>query len=219
MRPQPETRPEVSHLHHLHHLLARIDPWDDLEREQIATAATWAASGAPLWRTAKPATPPIHLVSYFVALDAPRGRLLLTAHRASGLWLPPGGHVEPGETPWAAVRRECREELGIEAMPWPAGTDPLFLTITETRGPGRHTDVSLWHLIHASPEQITAYDEREFSAIRWPTPAEVLTEPTTHQDPHLHRFTRKLLAAQPTAPAATAAPCPGSASSGPGTPP
>lgn len=39
---------------------------------------------------------------------------LLHWHRKVGLWLPPGGHVEPGEDPVQAVRREALEETGLE---------------------------------------------------------------------------------------------------------
>ena len=43
-----------------------------------------------------------------------RGRVLLVLHKKLGLWLPPGGHIEKGETPDAALKRELMEELGIE---------------------------------------------------------------------------------------------------------
>lgn len=40
---------------------------------------------------------------------------LLAKHRRLGLWLPPGGEIEPGERPLEAALRELREELGPEA--------------------------------------------------------------------------------------------------------
>ncbi|MHB8375756.1 MAG: NUDIX domain-containing protein, partial [Dehalococcoidia bacterium] len=44
-----------------------------------------------------------------------RGQTLLHWHRKNGMWLPPGGHVEPGEDPVQAVEREVLEETGIAA--------------------------------------------------------------------------------------------------------
>ncbi|MEU1101764.1 NUDIX hydrolase [Streptomyces tibetensis] len=178
---------------HLLELIGAVDPWDDLERTHWETATQWIAGGAPLYRLGKPDVPAMHLVSYFVVLDDRLGQLLLVAHRKSGLWLPAGGHVEPGESPWAAVVRECREELGIEAVASPiTGELPLFLTVTQTLGQGAHTDVSLWHLLSADADTITDYDHGEFDAIRWLTGEQVLEQPAGLLDPHMHRFTRKL---------------------------
>lgn len=41
-------------------------------------------------------------------------RRAATASAYAGLWDSPGGKVDPGEDPAAALRRECHEELGIE---------------------------------------------------------------------------------------------------------
>jgi 8-oxo-dGTP pyrophosphatase MutT (NUDIX family) len=125
--------------------------------------------------------------------------VLLTAHRKSGLVLPPGGHCEEGESPWQTVLRECLEELGIPAVatPW-LGQEPLFVTVTETQGSTvrRHTDVSLWYVIDVAREDRRLRpDPREFDGVQWLTLDELLAEPVERFDPHMHRFTRKLRAA------------------------
>ncbi|WP_151523475.1 NUDIX hydrolase [Serinicoccus kebangsaanensis] len=42
------------------------------------------------------------------------GHVLLHPHPKVGLWLPPGGHIEPHELPDDAARRETQEETGLE---------------------------------------------------------------------------------------------------------
>jgi 8-oxo-dGTP pyrophosphatase MutT (NUDIX family) len=181
---------------HLIELVESIGPWDDQERAHLATATEWILGRASLYRTRKPDVPATHLVSYFVLLDQARDELLLVAHRKSGLRLPSGGHVEPLEEPWDTVRRECREELHADAVPSTlCGKRPFFLTVTRTRGPGEHTDVSLWYLLQAEVGHITSFDTAEFEAIQWLSLKQVLDQPTDTLDPQMHRFTGKLLAA------------------------
>ena len=166
--------------------LEAIVPLDDIEARHRDEALAWVNSGAPLFRTSKPATPPQHLVSYFPVVDGES--ILLVDHKNARLWLPPGGHVEEGEHPRATVIREIREELGF--VPAHEIAAPLMVTCTATVGlASGHTDVSLWYLVTAPESQIIVYDEQEFDGVKWFAFAEA---PLARADPHLQRFIRKL---------------------------
>ena len=68
----------------------------------------------------------IVLVSAVALIDAD-GRVLLAqrpeGRSMAGLWEFPGGKVEPGETPEAALIRELKEDLGIDT--WHSCLAPL----------------------------------------------------------------------------------------------
>jgi 8-oxo-dGTP pyrophosphatase MutT (NUDIX family) len=168
--------------------VASIRPFDELEKIHQADALAWIDSGVPLCRTAKPATPPKHLVSYFAVVDG--HDILLVDHKSAQLWLPPGGHVEPGEHPRETVVRELFEELrivvGYEI------TQPLMITCTTTVGlTAGHVDVSLWYVLKVDRSQSIQVDEQEFAAVKWFGYSDV---PLHRSDPHLGRFLAKLSA-------------------------
>lgn len=167
-----------------------IEPLDALEALHRADAIAWVASGDELCRLAKPATPPKHLVSYFAVIDAQR--ILLVDHKNARLWLPTGGHIEPGEHPRETVTRELFEELGLK--PSHAIAPPLMITASQTVGlTSGHVDVSLWYVVHFEPGQTIRYDEDEFNSVRWFDLAEL---PYERSDPHLRRFVAKLKSSQ-----------------------
>jgi len=70
---------------------------------------------------AAPVMPPAAILVVAVALLDDRGRVCLQQRpygkRHGGLWEFPGGKVEPGEHPEAALRREIDEELGVVVAP------------------------------------------------------------------------------------------------------
>jgi 8-oxo-dGTP diphosphatase len=168
--------------------LDAILPFDDMEGEHLEDALAWVDSGAELCRSAKPATPPKHLVAYFAVVDG--DHILLVDHRNARLWLPPGGHVECDEHPRTTVVRELEEELGLSAgHPIEA---PLMVTCTATVGlTAGHVDVSLWYVVRADRNQPVKFDHVEFESVQWFRFSEV---PVNRSEPHLTRFLEKLAA-------------------------
>lgn len=174
-------------------LVAQVVPADAVEEEHRRQALAWMDSTGDIFRRVKPRTPDPHLVSYFLLADHQQDAVLLVDHRKAGLWLPAGGHVEPGEHPAATVRREALEELGIEAEFSPVtGDRPVFVTVTGTvPAAGRHTDVSLWYVLSHGVSQPLTPDPVEFRAARWWTRAQIRRAGPALFDPHLDRMLAK----------------------------
>ncbi len=174
--------------------IGAITPHDQLEQQHITDALQWIANSPNIFRIAKPDKPPKHLVSYFVVIDQLHRSLLLGDHIKAQLWLPSGGHVELNEDPRDTVIREAREEVNLEAQFLHGNDMPFFITVTETGGltPG-HTDVSLWYLIKGDVHATLQFDRGEFNDMNWFTFDEILDSHPSILDPHMQRFTAKLV--------------------------
>ncbi|MDF0529631.1 NUDIX domain-containing protein [Tsukamurella sp. 8F] len=173
----------------------RIVPLDPLEAEHRRDVLGWLEETSDVFRrVSSPVEPMRHLVSYFLVVDPDDGSVLLGDHVKARLWLPSGGHVEPGEHPGDTVIRECHEELGIDAMFHPeVGRHPLFLTVTDTVGSSDvHNDVSLWYVLRHSRETDLTVDPAEYRSIRWWYRDEIAAAEQTRFDPHTARMLRKL---------------------------
>jgi 8-oxo-dGTP diphosphatase len=62
---------------------------------------------------------PKHSVSVAAVITDDQGRALLIQRRDNGHWEPPGGVLELGETIEDGLRREVREETGLDIEPGP----------------------------------------------------------------------------------------------------
>ncbi|WP_425613611.1 NUDIX hydrolase [Anatilimnocola sp. NA78] len=154
--------------------LAQVRPWDAQEAEDIAQAFRWLTN----------ARKDRHFVVYNVVLNESCTALLFVHHRATDLWLPCGGHIEPNETPSDAAARELREELGIE--PTPIDGKVFFVSISPGEEESLH--VCLWLLFQTTCHLTLNIDHEELIAANW-FPRDAL--PVHASEPHLARFIQK----------------------------
>jgi 8-oxo-dGTP pyrophosphatase MutT (NUDIX family) len=86
---------------------------------------------------------PIHVTASGIVVG--RRGTVLHRHKRLGIWMQPGGHIDPGETPDAAARREATEELGL-AVGHPA-TGPRLLHVDVHMAALGHTHLDLRYLL------------------------------------------------------------------------
>lgn len=111
---------------------------------------------------------PIRIVSALILDDA--GRTLMVRKRGTEALIQPGGKIEPGETPEAALARELREELGCNL-----GRAEYVGTYTApaVHEPGRHVESRLFRVeIDGTPEP-----GEEIDALFWLTADEAEKRP------------------------------------------
>lgn len=123
--------------------IERLEPLD--EREAAAIAATLDRLGWP--GDAFDQAAHDHHVTASAFVVSSRG-VILHRHRRLGIWVQLGGHVELGEEPEAAARRETAEETGLVV----AHLDPPELFHVDVHpGPRGHTHYDLRYVLVAAP--------------------------------------------------------------------
>lgn len=113
---------------------------------------------------------------YGVVILVVRDQRYLVIKRSQSVIAPgklcfPGGGIEPGESPEEAVRREFREEIGIECTP-----------IREIRQSVTPWNVHLrWWTAEIPETEILAPDPKEVETVFWLTVEEIIAHPETLQ--------------------------------------
>jgi 8-oxo-dGTP pyrophosphatase MutT (NUDIX family) len=135
-------------------------PVDERERRSIE------AFRVEISRLAEPfdeLADPVHVTGSAIVVG-PRG-VLLHRHKRLGLWLQPGGHIDPGETPWDAARREAEEETGLAVR---FASDPPELAHVDVHpGPRGHTHLDVRYLLTVDGDPDPAPPPGESQDVRW----------------------------------------------------
>jgi 8-oxo-dGTP pyrophosphatase MutT (NUDIX family) len=139
--------------------VGRLIPVDATERSDIERfLAEVARLADPFDRRAGP----VHVTgSGFVVGD--RGIVLLH-HLKFAMWVQPGGHLDPGETPWEAAHREVVEETGIDVA-FLGGT-PQLAHVSVHDVPDGHTHLDLRYLFDGGDAD-PAPPAGESQDVRW----------------------------------------------------
>ena len=86
---------------------------------------------------------PTHVTASGIVVG--RRGTVLHRHKRLGIWMQPGGHIDPGETPGEAARREATEELGL-AVEHP-GAGPSLIHVDVHEAALGHTHLDLRYLL------------------------------------------------------------------------
>ncbi len=112
-----------------------------------------------------------HLTASAIVLDEGR-RIALHRHKRLGIWLQPGGHVDPGETAPDAAVRETAEETGLSARH--RGGTPELIHVDVHPGPRGHLHLDLRYLLVADGDAPLRPAAGESPDVAWFTVTEAL---------------------------------------------
>jgi 8-oxo-dGTP pyrophosphatase MutT (NUDIX family) len=98
-------------------------------------------------------------------LSGPDGRVLLVRKRDTGVFMQPGGKLEPGEAPLAALQREVQEELGLAIDPGAARYLGRFSAPAAHETDATVVAEAFWLAIISTPTP-----QAEIEEVRWVDP-------------------------------------------------
>ncbi|MBI6724716.1 NUDIX hydrolase [Pseudomonas viridiflava] len=122
-------------------------------------------------------------------------KVLLILHGKYNIWVSPGGHVDPGESPYEAAVRETQEEVGLVCSPL---INAIFdigvhrIPFSAKRDEPEHWHADVRYFVFADEHATLKLNEDECNGIRWVPISELLDS----DDADLNRMAKATLEMQ-----------------------
>jgi 8-oxo-dGTP pyrophosphatase MutT (NUDIX family) len=132
--------------------------------------------------------PAEHFCVFCVPIVPSKRLIFMGNHIKAKGWIPPGGHMDSGETTMQTLKREFEEELQYKITF--EVTELFDFTVTNVTNPERECKIHLdfWYLVHlASPEEFL-YDVGEFTDAGWMTFEEAAEKALDKYKPTLEKL-------------------------------
>ena len=120
-------------------LRALVEGHEPASPREVAARERFLAALAVLESPCDEHAAPTHVTASGIVVG--RRGTVLHLHKRLGIWMQPGGHIDAGETPAVAARREAIEELGLRVEHPAAGSRFIHLDVHEAALGHTHLDL------------------------------------------------------------------------------
>ena len=143
-------------------LRALVEGHEPASRREVAARERFLSALGQLAAPCDEYAGPTHVTASGIVVG--RRGTVLHRHKKLGIWMQPGGHIDPGEGPDEAALREATEELGLAVAHPAAG--PLLIHLDVHEAAHAHTHLDLRYLLlGADADPVPPPDESQDA--RW----------------------------------------------------